>query len=257
MSTSSFNDFFEQWLTEQEHHLESLVAAANGQAGDEFLRDLNGRVLEHYEEYYRAKSEWAHQDVLAVLSPSWRTSLEEAFLWIGGWRPSTAFHILYSKSGLQFETRISEDQRRHNGDNVVADLAGLSPRQFGLIDELQRDTIKEERRLTEKLAKVQESIADVSIVDLTHTVSEMMRRTDDDVERSSNGFSEEQVERALVLKKRKMEELLRKADDLRVATLRSIVHEILTPIQAVHFLIAVGELHLRVHDWGKRGDERL
>ncbi|CAI0440646.1 unnamed protein product [Linum tenue] len=156
MSTSSFNDFFERWLTEQEHHLESLVvAAANGQAGDGFLRDLKGRVLEHYEEYYRAKSEWAHRDVLAVLSPSWRTSLEEVFLWIGGWRPSTAFHVLYSKSGLQFETQIRDHQGRHNGDSVVADLAGLSPRQFGLIDELQRNTIKEERRLTEKLAKVQ------------------------------------------------------------------------------------------------------
>ncbi|CAI0440640.1 unnamed protein product [Linum tenue] len=53
-----------------------------------------------------------------------------------------------------------------------------------------------------------------------------------------------------------MEEMLAAADDLRLMTLTSIVDDILTPIQAVHFLIAVLELRLRVHDWGKRRDEQ-
>ncbi|CAI0440641.1 unnamed protein product [Linum tenue] len=123
-----------------------------------------------------------------------------------------------------------------------------------MIDELQRVTIRDERIITEKMAKVQESVADADMVNLSHAVSEMMRRghvAGDDVAAIS-----ERVERALVSKERKMEEMLAAADDLRLMTLTSIVDDILTPIQAVHFLIAVLELRLRVHDWGKRRDEQ-
>ncbi|CAN1301302.1 Protein DOG1-like 1 [Linum perenne] len=61
---------------------------------------------------------------------------------------------------------------------------------------------------------------------------------------------------ALMAKEKKMEEILQLADDLRLSTLRLIIVEILTPIQAVHFLIAIAELHLRFHDWGKQRDTR-
>ncbi|CAN0891104.1 Protein DOG1-like 3 [Linum grandiflorum] len=135
-----------------------------------------------------------------MLSPSWRSSLEDAFLWIGGWRPSMAFHLLYSKSGLQLETKLHDLIR----GLTTADLSDISAAQLRRIDELQRATIRDEKVIAEKMAKVQESVADV-------------------------------------------------ADDLRLETLRAIV-DVLTPIQAVHFLIAVAELHLRLRDWGKRRD---
>ncbi|CAI0409873.1 unnamed protein product [Linum tenue] len=191
--------------------------------------------MQHYEEYYQAKSAWAHQDVLDVLSPSWRTSLEEAFLWIGGWRPSTAFHLLYSKSGLQLETRLHDGIPANDND----DLADLSGEQLRLIDHLQLRTIREERHITEEMARVQESAADASMVELSHLATQMVNQ---------------RVDATLVAKENQMEELLHAADDLRLRTLRAIVHDILTPIQAVHFLIAVAELHLRLHDWGKRRD---
>ncbi|CAN1335793.1 Protein DOG1-like 3 [Linum perenne] len=149
--------------------------------------------------------------------------------------PSMAFHLLYSKSGLQLETNLQDLIR----GITTADLSDISASQFRRIDELQAATIREEKLITEKMAKVQESVADFNMVDLSHTMSERMK---------------DQVDSALTTKEKKLEEILRVADELRLATLRAIV-DVLTPIQAVHFLIAVAELHLRVHDWGKRRDD--
>ncbi|KAL2540745.1 protein DELAY OF GERMINATION 1-like [Abeliophyllum distichum] len=110
----SFDRFFECWLVEQNQYLEELVSASkeieqcredeNGrltiQEGldERFLCPLTKRVVKHYEHYYRAKSTWAKYHILSMFSPSWRSSLD-AFLWIGGWRPSMTFH-LWLKSGL-------------------------------------------------------------------------------------------------------------------------------------------------------------
>lgn len=73
--------------------------------------------------------------------------------------------------------------------------------------------------------------------------------------RSMNYYEgqEARVESTLAPKEEELEEVLQKADDLRLTTLKAVI-EILTPIQAVHFLITAAELHLRLHDWGKKKD---
>ncbi|KAF9611246.1 hypothetical protein IFM89_028316 [Coptis chinensis] len=203
------------------------------------LRPLIDRVVQHYEDYYRTKTISGKQDVLSVLSPSWTSTLEDAFLWIGGWRPSMAFHLLYSKSGLQMESKLAEIIRGLG----TGDLGDLSPSQLVSVDELQRKTIKEERNITEKMAKHQETVADTSMVELSHIMTEFQNREIDD----------ERVNSTLGPKKEGLQKILEGADDLRLRTLNGVI-SILTPIQAVHFLIAAAELHLRIHDWGKKKD---
>ncbi|KAF7834114.1 protein DOG1-like 4 [Senna tora] len=259
----TFHKFFDCWLAEQNKHLDDLFAAEssssskqnsnnnNNNIEDQDLKPLIDRVISHYEHYYEAKSMWAKQDVLAILSPSWMSSLEEAFLWIGGWRPTMAFHLLYSKSGLQFEARLRELMEGFR----VCDLGDLSASQLTQLDRLQRKTIREEREITEMMARQQESVADASMVELSHAVSEMMRRKEGGREREKEREMEERVEETLGMKKVGLEEILKKADDLRVKTLKGIVG-VLTPKQGIHFLIAAAELHLRLHEWGKKKDAR-
>nr|XP_023907344.1 protein DOG1-like 3 [Quercus suber]POF17271.1 protein dog1-like 3 [Quercus suber] len=251
----SFHNFFEIWVSEQSQYLQELISASqhhkqSSNIGSEddtvILSPLIGRVINHYEQYYGAKSKWAKQDVFAMLSPSWRSSLEDAFMWIGGWRPSMAFHLLYSKSGLQLEKKFTVLVRGFSS----GDLGDLSPSQLNQVDALQRRTIVEEKETTEKMAELQETVADSSMVELSHVVSELMRERGGSV----NGVEEERVESTLGPKEEGLEEILQKADDLRLRTLKAIL-EVLTPIQAVHFLIAAAELHLRLHDWGKRRDD--
>ncbi|QCD84881.1 protein DOG1-like 4 isoform X2 [Vigna unguiculata] len=248
--TESFHQFFECWISEQNQHLKELLVAESSQLTGEELQALSEKVVEHYEYYYKAKSRCAKQDVLAMLSPPWMSSLEEAFLWIGGWRPSMAFHLLYSKSGLQFEARFNEliqGLKTH-------DLGDLSASQIAELDEMQRRTISEEREITDLMASHQETLADASMVELSHVASEMIRGNEGgEVEESK--VIEEKVESALVPKEKGLEKILQKADELRLGTVKGIVN-VLTPKQAIHFLIAAAELHLRLHEWGKKIDAR-
>ncbi|KAM0057061.1 putative transcription factor TGA like domain-containing protein [Helianthus debilis subsp. tardiflorus] len=88
------------------------------------------------------------------------------------------------------------------------------------------------------------------MVELSNVVSEMIRNENGGVEDEEN-----KVESTLDSKEVGMEELLHRADELRLETLKAVI-EILTPIQAVYFLIAAAELHLRLHDWGKKRETK-
>ncbi|XP_068331917.1 protein DOG1-like 4 [Pyrus communis] len=265
----SFHRFFECWLDEQNQRLHDLTFAAKNNTtatttaatnpatttaaintSSTSLGKLVERVVKHYEHYYEVKSRWAKQDVLGMLSPSWLSSLEDAFLWIGGWRPSMAFHLFLSKSGLQLEARVSEFIRGFCSSSSKGNLADLSSHQLTQMDQMQQRTVKEERDISEKMDKQQEAVADSSMVNLSHVITELMNAGSGD-----DPVAEEdpRVESALASKEQGLEEILHRADNLRLRTLKSITH-ILTPIQAVHFLIAAAELHLRVHDWGKEKD---
>ena len=240
----SFERFFECWLVEQNQHLDELVSASKevDAADQEALRPLVKCVVQHYEHYYVAKARWGETDILAMLSPSWRSSLEDAFLWIGGWRPSMAFHLLYSKSGLQLEARLHELMQGLRSD----DLSDLSAAQLQQVDALQKETIRKEQEITEKLAEQQETVADASMVELAHAMTEGM----------GGDEGQSRVDAALAPKQDGLAEILHMADELRLDTLKKVI-DILTPMQAVHYLIAAAALHLRIHEWGKKRDARL
>lgn len=243
----TFHRFFERWISEQNSYLEELVTAARNhntnEHDDAVLVPLLERVVRHYEQYYQAKSKWEEQDAISMLTPTWRSKLEDAFLWIGGWRPTLAIHLVYSKSGIQFEAKIGDLIR----GLTTGDLGDLGHDQIARIDELQKKIIHEERVLTEKMAKQQETVADKSMIELSNAVSEMIRNENGGV------GNEEKIESTLDSKKDGLEELLHMADELRLETLKAVI-EILTPIQTVYFLIAAAELHLRLHDWGQKRD---
>ncbi|XP_004288481.1 PREDICTED: TGACG-sequence-specific DNA-binding protein TGA-2.1-like [Fragaria vesca subsp. vesca] len=252
-----FQAFFKCWIAEQNQHLDDLVVASkaadyNGDHDQVLLSSLVERVLKHYEQYYNAKFQWAKQEVLSMLSPPWRSSLEDAFLWIGGWRPSMAFHLLYSKSGLHPEDCSAELMRGLRFSNT-GDLGDLSQWQLTMVDELQRRTIQEEKHISEKMAKLQETLADNPLVELSHLATDKMRKNNNVHEEGGDDHME-RVESTLASKEEGLEKILHKADDLRITTLKNIT-QILSPLQAVHFLIAAAELNLRVHDWGIKKDD--
>lgn len=135
-----------------------------------------------------------------------------------------AFRLLYSKSGMQLEDQLADFiQGLSSGD-----LGDLSPSQLNQLDMVQMRTIKDERNITEKITKHQETVADSTMVGLSHAVTELMR--------SDGGVNEEQVELALMAKEEGLEEILHNADDLCLRTLKAVL-DIVTPMQAVHFLL--------------------
>ncbi|XP_072980440.1 protein DELAY OF GERMINATION 1-like [Typha angustifolia] len=246
-----FADFFEQRMSEQSRDLAALRrAAGNSDDADGSLRHLVERVVGHYEYYYRAKAASARCDVLPMFSPTWTSSTENLFLWAGGWRPSTAFHLLYSKSGLQLEAELDQILLvnfnlsflfgilyRSKVKLLCSPGPSASSRPLNRIDQFHRRTLSREKEISEEAATVQEEVG--KMVEIAAHVP--------------GGGKDAEMEGEMAGKREAMRRVLEKADELRLETIKAVVG-ILRPIQAVHFLIAAAELQLAVHGFGKRKD---
>ncbi|PON77022.1 TGA transcription factor [Parasponia andersonii] len=60
------------------------------------LQALVAKVTTHVKASYTAKWAAAHDDGLAFFFPVWLSPLENAYLWVTGWKPSTVFRLMES-----------------------------------------------------------------------------------------------------------------------------------------------------------------
>ncbi|XP_002524536.3 protein DOG1-like 4 [Ricinus communis] len=222
---TSFCRFYETWF-DQLHRLFHQLSKAPKPPTSEYdashLSNLVDKLMDHYAEYYRVKSEAVERDVLAVFTAHWASSLERSLHWIAGWRPTTLFHLVYTESSILFEPRIVDILRGIS----TGDLGDISPSQFRRVSELQCETVREENAITDELSEWQEGASDLVGSSSCINLDEKIRR---------------------------LSSIVHKADDLRLKTLRMVV-ELLTPQQAADFLIATAELQYGIHCWGRNQD---
>ncbi|XP_059444719.1 protein DOG1-like 4 [Corylus avellana] len=220
---SSFTHFYETWLIHLHHLLNQLHSSPRPPSTADHhhhLLHLLHRVMSHYAEYYRVKCLVAERDALSIFAAPWATSLERSLHWVAGWRPTTAFHLVYTESSIRFESHIAEILRGLS----TGDLGDLSPTQFRRVSELQCETVKEENAITEGLSEWQNG------------ASELIGECAD---------IEEKIGRLV--------SVIKKADDLRLRTVQRVL-ELLTSHQAVEFLIAAAELQFGIRSWGENQD---
>ncbi|XP_048429315.1 protein DOG1-like 4 [Pyrus x bretschneideri] len=222
---NSFTSFYETWF-EQLHHLVYQLSTCpippTNPDQHHHLLHVVQKVMAHYAEYYRVKSLATERDTLSVFVAPWATTLERSLYWIGGWRPTTAFHLIYSESSIHFEAHIF-DILQGNG---TGDLGDLTPYQFGRVSELQCETVKEGNAISEQLSEWQAGAFEMigACTNLDMNMGSLVS-------------------------------VLKTADDLRLRKVRKVV-KLLTPQQAVEFLIAAAELQFGVRGWGMNQDRR-
>ncbi|KAL0391748.1 UNVERIFIED_CONTAM: protein DOG1-like 2 [Sesamum radiatum] len=224
LDRENFEEFYIRWKEKQNLHPHDLITTATEPSPSSSLPGLVDCVLSHYKEYYRVNSKCF--DILLILSAPWKTALEDAFNWVGGWRPSAAFHLLYSKSGLQLEAKLAELMKGED----MGDLSDLSSAQLSRMDKLQRITIQQEREISEKVAKRQKRVADQEMVELSRDVSEVTQMQGD---QSDDNETARAVDSTMKHKEEDFQLVVQSADYLRLTTLKSVVN-LLSPIQAVH-----------------------
>ncbi|KAJ0264085.1 DNA-binding protein-related [Hirschfeldia incana] len=224
----SFKKFQHSWVEQLQHHLNHLRSVQNyhrnSASGDEArLREAVERVMGLCREYHRAKLATTEKDVVGVMAAPWSSALERSLHWVGDWRPTTLFHLVYTESSILFESRIVDILRGFR----TGDLSDLSPSQFRTVSELQCETVKEENAITEELSEWQDDASDL----VMGTVSNLDQRI------------------------RRLAEIVHRADDLRLRTITGVV-EVLSPLQQAEFLIAAAELRTGVSGWGSSHDRR-
>ncbi|KAG6482267.1 hypothetical protein ZIOFF_058898 [Zingiber officinale] len=160
----NFAKFFKCWIAEQERDLQNLRSAFTSialiKSRPRALRILLPR---------QALS--ARADVASMFSPSWISSTENLFLWVGGWRPTLFFHLLYSKSGLQLESHLDDILGGGGRMGQLGDLAVVTHYQLLRVDRLHQRTVRREREISEEAARAQETVADAEMVGLSSTVA--------------------------------------------------------------------------------------
>ncbi|XP_071722743.1 protein ZW2-like [Rutidosis leptorrhynchoides] len=212
----NFETFFYDWLIRQQNFLDQLLVAMEPENVHK-IDTLIDQVLSHYREYFFEKTKAANKNVYLFFSPPWLSSFEKSLCWIGGFRPSVVFNLI---SGSIKDLSTEQEQR---------------------IEQLKAETKMEERKLTETMAEIQESVAGPPLLTLARKFRAL-------VDGEVTDFNDE-MDR---LKDVKLG-ALNKADELRGNVAFEIV-KILSPSQMVNLLAAAAQFQLKVRSWGKEKD---
>lgn len=240
-NNEAYDEYFNKWSEEQQELCKELQAELKNEKREDELRRVVEIVKKHYYEYYAAKCGAAKQDVLAMMQPSWRSSLENAFLWIGGWRPTLVFQLAYAQAGLQVEAELAEFLSGLDTPTMTS----LSSKQLAQISDLQVETHKSEDDLSHEEALIQQSLADKPLLTLA--------QADHEGETSDNGDT---MSEAMEEKIKALEELMRAADELRLETLQDLLN-ILNTVQVAQYLVAAGQLFVALRRMGEKREKEL
>ncbi|CAD6229755.1 unnamed protein product [Miscanthus lutarioriparius] len=273
MDMARYESCYRHWIAGQEAGLAELEAAsanaAAGRATDAELRAVVERCILGYQDYATRRRALSREDGAAFFAPPWCTAFENSVLWLGGCRPSLTVRLLYNLSGEGLEAQVEELLGGLRHGVVPTGALGITSAQLLLINDLHIRTVHQENALSDRLATLQEDVADRPLLPIVRQRGELAaaaarqgaraaRGTCDGAVRRlgaagpGGGADAEAVDAALDSYEAALSRLLVEADELRMATARALATEILTPRQAVEMLAASKHLHLSVRDWTRR-----
>ncbi|CAI9088821.1 OLC1v1023259C1 [Oldenlandia corymbosa var. corymbosa] len=245
-----FECCFQDWINQQNQDLEELLQALslNKDDDDENFQQLAAKGIKHFEDYTDKRALLAKHDAPSLLCPPWCTCFENAFLWIGGCRPSLSIRLVYSLCGaeLNIDTGTADHLSAASSSPLIesqGNLADISSNQLHLINSLHLKTIKAEGKLSDRMASLQEEIAD----DPLAMIAKRARQV---------GESSQSVDEVLQGHSVALGCILVDADKLRLSTVKELF-SILTPLQNADLLAASKKLHLSMREWGKRREQQM
>lgn len=143
---------YQNWVAQQHLDLDELLQALNNYPTDpDYLQLISKKIIDHFQNYCTARAQLAKHDAPSFLAPSWGSTFENSFLWIGGCRPTLIIRLVYALCGSQLNAHLAEflEGVRHGN------LGELSSSQVKHIDDLHTKTVKDEDKLTSRLATLQ------------------------------------------------------------------------------------------------------
>ncbi|MCO5577206.1 hypothetical protein L7F22_031030 [Adiantum nelumboides] len=241
---------YAQWVQGQEEIVQelgqTLRRVTEGQGiseDDQRVVQAVRRAVQHHHEFYRVTGTAAFQRRYNLVAWPAVSASEKVFMWMGSLqRPSTAFQLLYALMGHQIEAELEELLELSNAeDGRPASLASLSAHQLSLLNDLQTSTVREEDHIERETAKLQQSLADQPLGDLTRAPL---------TSRSGGGSSAmiTQENPALSQKLAALQELCVQADALRESTLDRVLELLHTPYQKAQFLLASAKLQVALRN---------
>ncbi|XP_057764234.1 protein DOG1-like 4 [Salvia miltiorrhiza] len=231
-SEMKFSEFYERWIRQLEGHLRLLLVAPPQHSSEAEFEPIVRKLTAHHKEYYKVKWAWAQQDALAFFVPEWLSPLENAYLWVTGWKPSMAFRLVESLKEARSESGAS--------------LAGLSEEQVRGIEALRLRIKAEEERVEMEMERQQVAVADRKMVELARLHGLARRSGDAGAAAQVDGLAEVALKGLAA----GLEKVMKMADCVRLKTMKGVL-DVLTPMQCVQFLAATSMLQIHMRKWGK------
>ncbi|MCL7026891.1 hypothetical protein MKW94_001444 [Papaver nudicaule] len=222
-----FTEFFEKWLHQNEESLKHLISVKRDSSHENEHRLLISAIMNHYKGYYSTKWACVHEDVLGFFSPPWLTPLENAYLWMTGWKPSLLYRLLTTLNHGTSRMKLTEDQLEK-------------------MEKLRCRTGLEEEKVEREMERQQVSMADRKMVELARLQSRLRNG-------ETGSEVEELVQVAMKVLVSALEKIVKTADCVRLKALKGVL-EILTPLQCVDFMAAFLMLQIQMRRLGKRKD---
>ncbi|CAJ1961932.1 unnamed protein product [Sphenostylis stenocarpa] len=225
-----FSQFYENWTGKLEEILQKLLQVSNQRTEvvktEQELQALVSTVTSHLKEYYTTKWAAARADALIFFSPTWLNPLENAQLWVTGWKPSTVFRLV---------------------DNLKkGDVLVMTEDQEKKTEELKKRIRMEEEKVEREMERQQVAMADRKMVELAKFTNRL---------RSAGGAGGDKADAVAKVAVSEvigeLERIMKASDCVRLKTLKGVL-DLLTPMQSVDFLAANITTQLRLKQWGKK-----
>ncbi|PIA42172.1 hypothetical protein AQUCO_02100201v1 [Aquilegia coerulea] len=226
-----FSDYYERYITLQETNIQQLLSVSRNPNNEQEHKALVSGVLNLYKEYYTVKWAGAHEDVLGFFSPTWLTPLENAHLWVTGWKPSILFKLINSLRQAQIP-----------GSST---LANLTEEQVKKLEKLRLKIGGEEEKVEREMERHQVSIGDRRMLELARLTAQIKEHKE--IAEEVKKLVDVAMNTLLV----GLEKIMKTADCVRLKTIKEVL-DILTPLQSVNFMAASLILQIQLRNWGKR-----
>ncbi|XP_042487095.1 protein DOG1-like 4 [Macadamia integrifolia] len=224
-----FSGFYKQWLKQQDANLKELLSAPRDPSHEQLHQAIVSKVVTHYKQYYTVKWVAAKDDVLGFFCPTWFSSLENAYHWMTGWKPSLVFRL---RTSLR-QTRVPR-----------ASLVDMTEEQLEKIQKLMIRIKMEEDRVDREMERQQVSIANKPMVDLSRLATQVKNG-------EVVGELGKYVDVTLSSLLAGLEQVMKMADCVRLKALNGVL-EVLNPLQSLDFLAAIAMLQIQLRVVGKR-----
>ncbi|KAJ7267051.1 hypothetical protein O6H91_15G075600 [Diphasiastrum complanatum] len=222
-SGESYNAWLAMWWANLKTQVRLLRSALKAVPGAQLDLELN-TLLSDCLALYNTSWKISNKDVPDVISGQHSSSLEAAFMWLGGWRPTSALVLVNTVLGGD-----SQGNKKFDSKAPESLTSELSEKQLSNMKNLQKHTRQAEQELSNEFAVFQMLVADQPMVEVL--VSEAAS--------SKSNYSD--AHKVIELKIQKLQELLKQAVSLRIQTLQELLN-LLTPVQAARCSVTAFEL---------------
>ncbi|CAM6085810.1 unnamed protein product [Calypogeia fissa] len=229
--------FREHWYSIFEENARALRALSQSDAPEVDLVESLNKLLALYSTFIESKLVYAGEDPVFIAAGGGCSALEGAFMWVGGWRPSSAIALAFTVMGVDPAAAMLPSRDACITLLGSADLTSAEQTTIARLKSFHSTTEAREKQLSSRMATFQMTGSD-NFVETFKACPTALAKSDVN-----------EIRNALLPQLVSLTDLLAEAEHLRLTTARKLM-QLLSPSQGVKWVLIAFELIFAVRKLG-------